>query len=226
LFVSALPAQAGFLYGNLSGTLVDFVDIAETSTTHPHTQLYGQPYGMGDSVLYFPSTFVSEATGGEFNSVQGTLSMTLNAKDGFIITGLQITEYGYYSLTGVSTTGNTYASVGAEYFAGGLTGSLDVTPGGIFSLPSHATSISGDFTASRSLAFNFNGPGLKTVDFHLSNLLATNSEEGTTALIQKNLGQFAVEVEFYTAPVPIPGAVWLLGSALGPVYWMRRRRRS
>ena len=56
----------------------------------------------------------------------------------------------------------------------------------------------------------------------LENLLTAttlNSGVGETALIEKKFEGVAITVN----PVPIPGAVWLLGSALGLLGWMRRK---
>ena len=50
-----------------------------------------------------------------------------------------------------------------------------------------------------------------------NNLAATTGANGEQAWIQKKQGGIGISV------VPVPAAVWLFGSALGALGWLRRR---
>ena len=52
-----------------------------------------------------------------------------------------------------------------------------------------------------------------------NNLSATTLNEGELAWIQKKAGGVSLEISV----IPIPAAVWLFGSALGALGWMKRR---
>ena len=72
---------------------------------------------------------------------------------------------------------------------------------------------------------DFTGLGLTELTFSLSNVLETQSEEGTTSYIGKSVVQNGVGLEIATTPIPIPGAIWLVGSGFIALAGVRIRRR-
>ena len=61
------------------------------------------------------------------------------------------------------------------------------------------------------------------VDIDLTNTLtASTAADGEYAMVQKKLGAVSIEI----TAVPVPAAVWLFGSGLGVLGWMRRRRAA
>ena len=223
--LAALPARADYInYNDFDGLTVDFLNVREISNTNPDQALFGMPTLVGNTTLFFPTDFSSTASNGASDATGGTLEMTLRAKSGFAIAGVRITEIGSYSLTGSGGTAATTASVSGLLTVGGDQVALAPQPSGdtlSFSLP---TDSAGSYTATAYI--DLSGLGLTEVDFSLFNLLETSSEsapDNTTATIQKSFESNKVEVELYATPVPLPGSVWLLGSSLAPLAWLRRR---
>ena len=213
-----LPAHASFDYGTLSGLYVEFHDISESSPTDPTTQLFGTPTIYGNTGILFPNNFQSESSNGINDTTQGLLQMTVAAKDGWAISGIRVTEIGSYTLTGTGTSA-TSATISGMISAGGQTADLSVSDGGHYELPG---ATSGIFTATGFL--DFSGSNTTSLDFLFDSLLATNSEPGTTSQIQASLITDEVLVEFYTAPVPLPGAFWLFLTGL-PLWRLYRHRK-
>jgi hypothetical protein len=216
-------AEAYFIpYGDFSATTVDFIGVSETSTTEPEgTALFGRPVVTGTQALFFPSQFVSESSGSmSSDTTAGSLSMTIRAHDGFAIAGISILGIGSASLLGTSRTDVTRATVGGTLTVAGLDPiSLTVSPGGgVYTLcDDHG------FTSfSTSISVDLSDPGMTEVGFWLENILTTSSEEGTTAKIQQQFLQNGVSMEIYTAPVPLPGAAWLLITGLSAGACLRR----
>ena len=220
--LAALPARADYInYDDFDGLTVDFLNVREISNTNPDQALFGMPTLVGNTTLFFPTDFSSTASNGASDATDGTLEMTLRAKSGFAIAGVRITEIGSYSLTGSGGTAATTASISGLLTVGGDQVALAPQPSGgtlSFSMP---TDSAGSYTATAYI--DLSGLGLTEVDFSLFNLLETSSESDTTATIQKSIESNKVEVELVATPVPLPGAVWLLGSALAPLAWLRRR---
>lgn len=211
----AFTANYGdFGVGDLSP--IDFLNVSETTDTED-VALYGAPVLVGNQQLFFPTNFVSEAQNGASDTTSGTLSMTLDVQTGFALSKVVITEIGRYSFDGSPLTTATNASLEATLTIGGQTTEFSTGP-----YVATVDPVSGMFHLTREI--DFSGLGITTADFSLENLLTTDSETGTTATIQKQLATNNVQLEFYTAPVPIPGAVWLLGSGLLAVAGLGGRR--
>jgi len=73
---------------------------------------------------------------------------------------------------------------------------------------------------------DFSGLGITQLSFSLTNVLQTQSEAGTTSFIAENVGSQEVGILIDTTPVPLPSAIWLLGSGLIAFAGIRRRLRT
>lgn len=210
-------------YGDFLGTNVDYFGVVEDSTTDT-VPLFGAPTLSGDSLLFFPSNYTSTANSGATDQTSSTLTMNIVAKGGTELTVITIQEFGDYSLSGVGTSA-TSASIDGALFVTDLSGvtgvhtdSLVVNPASPYVLPSDS---SGIFSATTTL--DLTGLGITEAFLTFNNNLATTSEAGTTALIQKkvvNGPSIVVSVD----PIPVPAAVWLFGSGLLGLIGVARRK--
>lgn len=218
LFLLGFTASAAAYndYGDFYGTYLNFLGVEEDSATDD-TPLYGEPLILGEQSLFFPTAFTSESSDGSANTTSGTLTMTLQAANGFAIKTVTISEIGNYALTG-SGTADTFASIIGNYVVGTQSSSILFDPEGPFALPND---ISGSYSGNAVL--DFTGLGLTELSFSLTNILQTQSEVGTTSYIGKSVVANGVGLEINTSPIPIPGAVWLFGSGLITLWGLRLR---
>ena len=229
-------AQGAFSYGNLNGTNVLYQHIMEDSTTHPGTQLFGQPSISGDSLLFSPVSFGLSTSGGAFDIMDGTLTTNLIALGDHHLEEIRFWERGDYSLAGSGTTG-TWAAVSAALFV--RITELDGNP-----LTTPITKMT-NFSFSPSDG-NYNlidDPGMTVLweggtnidlmamvvdagltgfvtkaDITLDNQLIAFSESGTISYIKKK----QMDGVSITAVIPEPATLSLL--ALGGLALLRRRR--
>lgn len=213
------PAEAYVLHGNFSGTSMDFLNVTETTNSPGDPEiLYGSPTVAGDRLLFFPTAYASSSADGSADTTSGTLQIMLQAKPGYFIETVRIAEFGDYSLTG---SGDAQAQISGYLAVTDL--KTFQTAEDFHSALFQSSPASGPITLSWEI--DYTGLGVTAAMLTFNNNLQTSSAAGTAAFIQKkSVLSNAVQVEFYTAPVPVPAAIWLFGSALGPLCWLRRRR--
>lgn len=234
LLITAQAAQALTVHGDLAGSTVDFFGITEDSATDA-TPLYGAPSAFGDTLVFFPSAFVSSSSEGSSDVTEGTLTVTVTAHHGFIIEKVSLFEQGDWTLSGVGTS-DTFVDVSGSlsledltFATGSYSDPLAVLPPGYHDLTGGA----GGGLFSGSAVVDLVGLGLvgvKSVDLTFTNVLESGSEAGTSALIQKKVvGDTTLTI--YTGnggpviPEPSTFAIWsLLGIAMVGGRWWRRRR--
>ncbi len=188
LFAAVSIASAGSInYGNYEGTApseVDFLSVAESSSTDA-VPLFGTPSRYENSLWFFPTTFTSEAQDGASDTTAGTLTMSIRADEGCYLTEVVINEYGQYSLAGngnsgtsASVNGTLWIDTGSQIFSV----ALDTTPDSPYVLPPERS----DELFFASATINLPA-GVSQVSFSFDDILATTSQDGTTAFIQKNV---------------------------------------
>lgn len=232
---SAIPVN----YGNFNGSSVVFQDILEDSITDP-TPLYGAPSIMGDQLSFSPTSFGSYANSGSADIVDGLLQGKISATPGNYLESFSFSEFGDYTLVG-NGTDSTSAKIGQIFFVTvtevdgvalgtnsfTLVGNASVTSDGDFFLPDDAgiavpwfgssfIDIAGGLAARKAEFPGVYGDLVTGIEFVSNNTLATTSESGTAAFIQKK----DVSIDIVTAPEP--ASLSLLG--LGAGFLLRRRR--
>jgi hypothetical protein len=184
--------------------------------------LFGTPTLVGDSLVFLPPNFRAESLNGAGVDIATANFIFDNvySKNGVTdITNLTVYESGDYDIINGS-------EVGVDILLTVV--NLEPNPG-FPPIPETGTSLT-SFTAtgdsggqqewellnSYNLADDFS-LSTKSLQLSLQNTLtATALDSGDSAWIQKKLT--------FTAAVPVPAAVWLFGSGLGLLGWMRRRR--
>ena len=146
------------------------------------------------------------------------------------------------NLTGNPASDPVFGLVGAGYVL--IDKSDDTTSG---TIPNGAlTTLSGSMTAGTAGSFSINAPGYKdlVIGFHFGegspsdaalnpDWFAYALPNGTTQVDWSILAGAGAgsnpglsHVNLYASPVPVPAAVWLLGSALAGVTAVRRRKNA
>ncbi|MBT8440962.1 MAG: VPLPA-CTERM sorting domain-containing protein [Gammaproteobacteria bacterium] len=177
--------------------------------------LFGAPDIVGDTVRFLSSTFRAESNNGE-GAVVETANFVFSrvySISGGDIMDIEVVEFGDYEISGgdaaeadvlLTASSNVdlldFTSSSDSFDAAGDSGGLmtwqmqvAVDPGAAFS------------SAANDMALSLQ-----------NTLRAVTDANGETAWIQKKLTLVATTV-------PVPAAVWLFGSALGLLGWMRRR---
>jgi hypothetical protein len=105
------------MHGNFMGSTVAYVGVSESSSTDA-PPLYGTPVVSGDTLEFFPSPAVGPnpsigfgAAAPPSDTTDGFLSFAVNAKPGFVLADIDISEGGDYSLSGL---GSALAQVSAN----------------------------------------------------------------------------------------------------------------
>lgn len=143
-----------------------------------------------------------------------------------------------------TTSATSYVCAEGNFLAGvGANGCANVSTGGNFAYESSmaynvggnancvSRTLGGDDVSTgnpRSLANTAGGGGCSAGDgAFLMYEVFDNLGIGGTLILSNNTNLSASGVNYLTfSAVPVPGAVWLLGSALGGLAWVRRRARA
>lgn len=226
LLAASSASAASFSYGNYAGVTVDFLNVAE-DTGVLASSLFDAPTPAGDQLFFFPSDFSSYSQNGSSNGTTGVLTMSIRAHAGLQLQSITLAELGDYALAGIGTSA-TWASIDADLKL------VDVTPGtngAFFSAavisPASPYTLSSPGTSGQfdgSVTIDLTGLGISEVSLQFTNTLATASELGTTAFIQKKVVN-GPQISASAAPaVPEPAAALVFGAgALVIARGMRRR---
>ncbi len=144
-----------------------------------------------------------------------------------------------------TTSATAYSCGEGNFLAGvGANGCANVGTGGNFTYESSMAynvggnancvqrTLGGDDVSTgnpRTLANTAGGGGCSAGDgaFNLWIVVQDNLGSNGTLILSNNADLAAAGVNYLTfSNVPVPGAVWLLGSALGGLAWVRRRARA
>ena len=198
----------------------------DVSFTYDDSTVFGEALVVGNSINFFPTTFFAESLNGEGTvSNNATINVRVEAiTEGFSMSVFQLREQGDYFLVGDDAT----ATIGGEFSITSGTKGCDIfnpcrTSDSINAGPLDTL---GAYTqwemgSTIDLADIEDWQNDTSVVMTIENrLTATTLNLGEQAFIEKKFAGVGITV------VPVPAAVWLLGSALGGLGFMRRRKAS
>jgi hypothetical protein len=110
-FALAPSARADFMYGDLDGDHVTYLQVTEGSSTDPGSKLYSTPQVADDALVFHPASFNAIANGGGYDFTEATLTTTVVAKNSSRIDKIVFTERGDWTLLGNTGTAATMVGV-------------------------------------------------------------------------------------------------------------------
>jgi hypothetical protein len=182
--------------------------------------LFGDPVPVGNSLVFFPSSFFSSSNAGIIPAAtHDKINVDIIAEANQAITAINIIEVGDYQINGTGPNTSVNAS-----------GTLVVTPlisnGASFKLNALATNPvmpvtagSGPWNGNASVSYTVQD-GVRKIHLTLDNILQARSDPNTSTFIEKKLTQgIIIEVV-----IPEPGTIGLV--LCGAPLLLRRRRND
>jgi len=200
-------------------TLVGDTMTYEYDDAQANIGLWGNISIVGDTVVFEPTTFEAESIDG---TGAGLTDATfyfdrVYANNGNAISSIEVNEFGDYSIiNGGDVQVDLYLQATTNPGGGNFSWAADTDS---FSASGPGSSNWGLLTASLDDG-DFNGPQTEMSVSIQNTLTAITYADGEVAWIEKKLAFTAL------APVPLPAAAWLFGSALVGLLAVSRRRAS
>lgn len=244
---AALPANvvlaASMNYGDFVGSSVTYRNVTE-SNSEPNL-LFSAPSVAGDTLEFDPVNFFAEVDPGPGSDITDSeISTVVEAKDGFFIDNIEITEEGDFTLEGTAGAFG-HAGVGAAFFFevlavdGALVGdgpigfaSMDFTTGGgpnggQYMLPGDA----GNGTPWIGTAFldinaalaasPYAGQRATSVRLSFDNTLSAAADENASSFIKKKeIGGIIIRTN-----IPEPSTLAIAGLLIGATAMVVMRRK-
>lgn len=175
-------------------------------------------------LIFFPSGFIASAAGGTAEVVDDTLQFEIHLPADKQLTQFIVNEFGDYTIDGSGPNTSVKAFGGLllvnmdDPFAPVLTDTLSTVPAPL-ATGTGVTTGEGIWTGNETIVAI--PAGWKNIQVILNNELSASSDVGTTAFIQKKVGQVGVEIILV---IPEPGTL-SLGLLGGLACLVRRSRR-
>jgi hypothetical protein len=178
---------------------------------------FGQPTFVGDAVRFLPPSFRAQSDDGAgFDTATANFIFDdVYTKSGADIGFIFVREAGDYEITnGDSVSADLFLQVSSNvdlFDYASSTSSFDASgdSGGL-----QRWQLDGSLTPEQDFFFG----AANSMSLNIQNTLqAYTDANGESAWIQK-------KITLVVSEVPVPAAVWLFGSALAGLGWMRRRR--
>lgn len=210
-----------------AATVTQFGD--NVSFTYDDSSLFGTGIVVGDNIFFLPTDFRAESVNGEGTvTASETLNVTVAAtSQNYTMTDFVLVEAGDYNLsagdTSVSASGRLQVTSATEECPSAIPGfDLPCTDAEIFNVTGLDTvGATTEWSGGTSVDLSDTAGWVEDTEVIVqiqNNLSATTLNNGEAAWIEKKQGAIGISV------VPVPAAVWLFGSALGALGWMRRRQ--
>lgn len=189
-------------YGDRVGTNVEFISISESSSSigpgiGQVPELFGAPIVLGNSLIFQPKLFEANKAGGGVSLVDGQLSFGLQAKSGWLISGISIQEFGDYTLATPFLGGQGFV---ASSLAAFLQTANQIDSQSV-SLTDQSTTPFGKFGIPWGLDANLSVTPVGNGLFTMNNTLVAASLSSTDAAFIKKKG---VVISVMTTPIPEP----------------------
>lgn len=200
------------------------LDGLDVRFTYDDSTLYGTGIVVGNSIVFTPADFIAQSLNGDNgNPLIITASETLNLQVEVInpatsLLGFQLLEQGDYFLNGPSATAQAAGifEVSSNTSAYAETKSFDAGPLNTINLLTNW-----DTSSAIDLSDTAGWYTDTDVAINITNILtATTIALGDQSLVQKKFAGVGLEVTL----VPVPGALWLFGSALLGLGAIKRRK--
>ncbi len=184
--------------------------------------LFGMPSVSGDTIFFTPTSFSAKAKGvSDIAFTNATLNVTVSAKQGYVLKGIDLTEQGDYWLYRPLGTGDLGADVSGQIRVRNLATLAEVTDGIVATAPlTTVGSKALDWTANADTSFSaWQSTG---VNLTIENLLVayTDTTKPSIAFIEKKYVGAGVLV----TAVPEPGTYAMFLAGLGMLGMVARRR--
>lgn len=184
--------------------------------------LFGTPQVQGDTLYFLPIEFTAQSLNGQgYDITRSTLNVLVQTNSsGLSFGSIGLYEDGDYFKLGSGTS----VGVGGQMVVTNTANVNDRTWYSIAS-PSDFSQVTspGNFTTSLWNAYanaDLTGKGWNSIDVTIENILfAGTTEQSSLAFIEKKFASLTVSA------VPIPGAVWMLGSGLLGLVAIQRRKK-
>jgi len=221
--MTRLMALALLLFAATANAATVTVNGDNVKFTYDDSSLYGTATVIGNTIFFTPTTFKAESlnTTGLVQTSE-SLGVTIEALAAeLVISGVQLLENGDYQMSGSGTSvsavgGLTIDSQTSAYSDSQSFNAGALTTAGALTAWSAGTSIDLGDTAG----WDTDTKVIMTLDNTLS---AESLNFGGQAFIEKKFEGTAIGISIDMTPsvVPVPAAVWLFGSALGLLGWVR-----
>lgn len=230
LALASSGASAAIQSVSVSGATVDFS--FQYDDTLPNLFNLGIYEVSGDSLSFSPTNFFAYQNGvtGWNTANSTTPAITVTAKAGYSLNQISLFEQGdYYRIQ--SGSGMTTVKVAGEFIVNNVATKISnvsladsMSAQGLFNDSEEFETSSWSY--STSVALN----AAQSATAKVQNILKAGVNLGGTALdvafIEKKLMMLSVQSTEVTAPVPVPGAIWLFGTAFAGFLVSRRNTQS
>jgi len=217
---SALAGLILFLTGTYASAAIVTLYGDDVSFTYDDSTLYGSAFVVGNSIYFQPTVFRAESLNGTgSDSINEMLDVRVEiTTDGYWMEEFALVEAGDYYLSGAGASVSASGTFGVTSNTSAYSVNNAFTAG-----PLTVQGVTTDWLASSEVDLSDTAGWYGDTDVTVmvdNDLVASTASLGEQAWVQKKIGGV---VGLTITAVPVPAAVWLFGSALAGLGWLRRK---